>query len=74
MPAARPIRRVEVQEVETIEGIPTVTASRITDVVSGGYTDIQFRFIAYDLGMPAEVFSERSLRSPPSQWLQRPAN
>ena len=65
---------MEVQKVERIDGYPTVIASRITDVVSGGYTDIQFRYIAYDLGMPADVFSERSLRSPPSRWLQRPGN
>lgn len=66
-----PIRRVEVQGVEKIEGIPTVTASRITDVATGGYTDVQFRFIDYDLSLPAELFGERSLRSPPAQWLQR---
>lgn len=69
-----PIRRVEVRQVETIEGHPTVTASRITDVESGGYTDLQFRYIAYDLGMPEDLFGERSLRNPSGQWLERPAN
>lgn len=67
------IRRIEVQRVDTIEGHPTVTASRITDVQSGGYTEMQFRYIAYDLGMPASLFGERSLRSPAREWLERPA-
>lgn len=67
------IRRVEVQQVETIGGHPTVTASRITDLQSSGYTDLQFRYIKYDLGLPEEVFTERSLRNPPVEWLQRPA-
>lgn len=71
--AGEPIRRVEVQQVETIQGFPTVTASRISDLLSGGYTDLQFRYIAYDLGMPADVFGERSLRSPANEWLERPA-
>jgi hypothetical protein len=64
-------RRVEVFEVEEIQGHPTVTRSRVSDLGSGGYTDMQFRYIAYDLGMQADVFTERSLRNPPREWLQR---
>lgn len=70
--AGKPIRRVEVQSVETIDGHPTVTASRISDLLGGGYTDLQFRFIAYDLGLEDGLFGERSLRTPPTQWLKRP--
>lgn len=66
-------RRVEVFETEVIDGIPTVTVSRVTDVNGGGQTDMQFRHIAYDVGIPAEVFTERSLRNPPREWLERPA-
>ncbi len=67
-------RRVEVLAVEKIDGNPTVTASRVSDLLSGGQTDMQFRYIKYDLGLPAEVFTERSLRNPPRQWLQRPTD
>jgi hypothetical protein len=72
--AGHPIRRVEVLEVETVQGHPTVKTSRISDLRNGGQTDLQFRFVAYDLGMEEDAFSERALRSPPQQWLQRPAN
>ncbi len=64
-------RRVEVMETQTIGAYPTVTKSRVSDIDSGAYTDLQFRHIAYDLGIPAEIFSERSLRSPPREWLRR---
>jgi hypothetical protein len=64
------IRRVEVQATENIQGNATVTASRITDLASGGYTDMQFRNISYDLGAPEDLFGERSLRTPPGDWLR----
>jgi hypothetical protein len=66
-------RRVEVLAVENIEGYPTVTLSRVSDLVGGGRTDMQFRYIDYDLGLDESVFTERSLRTPPRQWLERPA-
>jgi len=66
-------RRVEVLRVEDIEGYPTVTQSRVTDIAAGGQTDMQFRYIDYDLGLEESVFTERSLRNPPRQWLERPA-
>lgn len=66
-------RRVEVLESEQIDGHQTVIKSRTSDLTTGGHTDMQFRFIAYDLGIPADVFTERSLRNPPRQWLKRPA-
>jgi outer membrane lipoprotein-sorting protein len=72
--AGKIYRRVEVLEVETIGGHPTVTRSRVSDLLGGGQTDMQFRYIQYDLGLPADIFSERSLRSPPREWIERPAD
>jgi len=66
-------RRVEVLESKQIDGYPTVIKSRTSDLTTGGHTDMQFRYIAYDLDIPADVFTERSLRNPPRQWLKRPA-
>jgi len=66
-----PIRTMEVLSVETVEGYPTVTESKISDHRMNGYTLMQFRFMDYDLGMPQEVFTERSLRNPPVEWLKR---
>lgn len=66
-------RVISVLGVENIDGHPTVTTSRVMDLLTGGQTDIQFRYIQYDIGVPADVFSERSLRNPPREWLKRPA-
>ena len=35
-----------------IDGHPTVVTSRVSDLLGGGKTDMQFRYIAYDIGIP----------------------
>jgi hypothetical protein len=65
----KPLRSVEVGKIEIIKGYATVMESNLTDHVSGGYTQIQFRYMDYDLNMPETIFSERSLRNPPAEWL-----
>lgn len=70
--ADRLYRKVEVLKVDEVQGYPTVTHSRVSDLRSGGSTTMQFRFVGYDLGMDAAVFTERSLRKPPRKWLRRP--
>ena len=65
-------RRVEVLSVEDFDGNPTVTTSRVSDLLTGGKTDMQFRYIKYDVGLSESVFTERSLRNPPRDWLARP--
>ena len=72
-PAGDIYRRVEVFEVAEFDGHPTVTTSRVSDLLTGGQTDMQFRYIKYDVGLPDSVFTERSLRTPPRNWLKRPA-
>ena len=63
-------RRVEVLELETIDGHPTVTQSRVTDLRTGGHTTAEFRDVRYDVGLPANIFAERSLRNPPARFLR----
>ena len=65
-------RVISVLGIEHIDGHATVTTSRVADLLTGGQTDMQFRYIKYDIGLPAEIFSERSLRNPPREWLRRP--
>lgn len=65
-------RQVEVLDTDVVQGFPTVTMSRVSDLRSGGETVMEFRFFKYDLGMEEDVFSERSLRKPPREWLRRP--
>lgn len=66
-------RTVEALEQKEIDGFITVTKMKVSDLRTGGYTDSEMRFIKYDMGIPDDVFSERSLRTPPQEWLKRPA-
>ena len=63
-------RRVEAVTIETIRGNPTVVRSKVTDLASGGYTLMEFRGIEYDIGLPDSIFSERSLRVPPQNYIK----
>ena len=65
-------RRVEALQVKIIQGFPTATRMKVSNLRTGGYTLNEMRFIHYDMGIPADLFSERSLRNPPRQWLKRP--
>lgn len=67
----QPYRRVQALKVAEIQGHPTVVHSRVEDLANGGATEMQFRHISYDLGLPETIFSERSMRTPPRQWLER---
>ena len=60
-------RRVEVTAVDTIQGYPTVTASCAEDLVAGTKTVNSFTDITYDLGLNANIFTERFLRRPPRE-------
>ena len=65
-------RSVEALVQEEIDGFVTVTKMKVSDHRTGGYTFSEMRFIKYDIGLPDDVFSERSLRTPPQEWLSRP--
>ena len=61
-------RRIEALEVQDIDGIPTVTRLRASDLRSGGNTVSEFSDIEYGLGIPDNVFTERTMRSPSRRW------
>jgi hypothetical protein len=67
----RVYRLMEVLGVEEIDGYPTVTRSRMAEPLDGGSTLMEFRYTEYDVGLPADIFSERYLRTPPTDWLRR---
>jgi len=64
------IREMTVLKVKDIQGYPTVLHAKISHPLDGSYTEMQFRKVKYDLGLPSHLFSERSLRNPPKTWLK----
>ncbi|MCH7651001.1 MAG: outer membrane lipoprotein-sorting protein [Nitrospinae bacterium] len=63
-------RRVEALEVQTIQGHPTVTKARVSNLKSKGHTVSVFSKIQYDLGIKERIFTERYLRRAPRKWLK----
>lgn len=60
-------RTVEALQVEDIQGIPTVTRSRVKDLLAGGDTVSVFSNIRYNIGLDDGIFTERYLRNAPRE-------
>ncbi len=63
------IREMKVLKLGEVQGFPTVLHAKITQMSDGSYTEMQFRNVTYNIGLPDSIFSERSLRTPPKAWL-----
>lgn len=63
-------RSYEAKGVEDIDGYKTVTKSRMTDHRTGGYTEMQYKDVKYDAGLPDDIFTERYLRRAPKKYLR----
>ena len=40
------------------------------DLGNERFTEIALQAVSYDMGLSADVFQERSLRRPPTQWIR----
>jgi len=69
-PEGRKYRVVEALEVKEIQGFPTVTKSKVSDLKSGGHTVSEFSEIKYNVDLPDDVFTERYLRRAPRRYLR----
>jgi len=57
-------------KVETIQGRPTVTRAKMSDLRTKGFTINEYLEVKYDLGLPDSIFTERYLRRPPRKYLR----
>jgi uncharacterized protein len=55
-------------EIETIDGIPTIVGRTMRNVKSGHRTEVTYADMAYDGGLKDGDFSERNMRKPPRGW------
>jgi len=63
-------RSYEALEVKQIQGYPTVTKSRMTDLRTKGNTLLEYSDVKYDIGIPESIFTERYLRKPAKKYLR----
>ena len=66
----RNYRRYQALKVDFIQGYPTVTKARMTDLRTKGYTDLEYTEVKYDIGLPQSIFHERYLRKAPLKYLK----
>jgi len=64
-------RVIEALKVENIQGYPTITEMKASNLNSGGNTVITYGKIRYDIGLSDDIFTERYLRRPPLKWIKR---
>ncbi len=63
-------RTYDALAVEKIQGYQTVTKAKMTDLRTKGHTTVTYSDVAYDLGLPEEIFTERYLRRAPRKWMR----
>lgn len=63
------VKIFETLEITDVEGIPTATERKMTTPKKDNFTVISFTDPKYDVGVSEDIFSERYLKSPPSQYI-----
>ena len=63
-------RQYDARKVQTIQGYPTVTHSRMADLRDGSYSDLEYTDVKYDAGLPEALFAERFLKRTPYTYLK----
>ncbi len=64
-------RLIEALKIENIQGYPTVTEMKASDLKKGGNTIITYTSVQYNIGLTEDIFTERYLRRPPAKWIRQ---
>lgn len=67
-----PVKRLDVQRVEQIQGYWTVMTSTMTTLASGHQTVMQVEAVIHDQGLPESLFTTRALADPSIEVRFRP--
>jgi outer membrane lipoprotein-sorting protein len=65
-----PYKVFTADEVKQVEGLWTILKRTMKNVQNGHQTEVTFSQIEYNVGVPNDLFSERSLRNPPGRWVR----
>ncbi len=57
-------------EIETMDGFPTVMKRTMKNLKTGHRTVVTFKKVSYNVGLPDNLFSERFLKMPPRKWIK----
>ena len=65
-----PYKTFTADEVKQVQGLWTTLKRTMKNVQSGHRTEVVFENVAYDNGIPADTFTERSLQQAPEKWIR----
>lgn len=68
--AGKKYRSYEATKVEKIGSYSTVVGSKMVDHIKGGETEMRYSDVTYDVNFPDDIFTQRSLRTPPIKYLK----
>ncbi|MBI4667825.1 MAG: outer membrane lipoprotein-sorting protein, partial [Elusimicrobia bacterium] len=57
-------------EIKEVDGIPTVVKRTMKNVKTGHQSVVELTQVHYRLALKPEAFNERSLKSPPKEWIK----
>lgn len=63
-------RTYQALAVDKVQGRPTVTKAVMKDLRTKGQTTVTYSDVAYDVGLPEDIFTERYLRRAPRQYMR----
>lgn len=63
-------RQYKAESYKEIQGYPTITKSKMSDLRTKGHTVIDYSDVKYDTGVEEDIFSERYLKRPPYKYLR----
>ena len=63
-------RVIESRKVEKIQAYPTVVKSVVTNLQTGGKTEMEFSDVKYDMKLKDSIFTERYLHRPPREAIR----
>ncbi len=66
----KPYRIIESKKVEKIQDFPTVVKSVVSNLKTGGRTEMEFSQVTYDINLSDDIFTERYLRRPPREAIR----
>ena len=64
------VREFLAEEIKEVEGVFTITKRTMIDMKKGNKTTVAFSSIDYNVGVDADLFSERYLRQAPREYVQ----
>ncbi|HXF49860.1 MAG TPA: outer membrane lipoprotein-sorting protein [Verrucomicrobiae bacterium] len=59
------------EEIQEVAGVPTIVRRKMENTKNKHQTTVAYGQVEYNLGLEADLFTERFLKRPPAKWIKR---